>query len=567
MSELCSSRSEQPEPSTPQKFEKTIDLERPSLEFPFQLALEEYFQADGVGEREDLIEHAKRTMELVEEFAGLKLPPEALYAVLLHDVVDRFHNRDSQKCTPERRQAAGLALADVFTNPETGVTCAQGSYVASLLADFIATEKASAHHRVRVATTIPEDIREIITDHYQESVPAEAWRQIEPFVDVEQMAEFLDKTNIEAVIIKACELLDNMCYPSSSRESAKLQDVLEAESFYAPLCEVMGFDGLAASLRSQAHIIRLEGQGKRKLIEEIREQYEKTRHVGVRNLVNTIFGTEQVETEAVVGLGSEASCHNRSVHIGDFVAQNGKAVYGKYRLKTVGSWAAKVHEAHQNDKPEYTPMDVLGLTVISKNVKAQARDFVEFLQRRIDMNPAFQLKKAASKSSAICVHGTVDYVTTVRREMEQRGFDTERCEFVVQDAESVQQRGQKYQVSKTTFLMDYPGLDKGVPVEVQFVTEDERRRSRTGEVAHIIYKYIRQLERQRPVSDEDKLEQQNSVSDKDKHSIAREMSQLLEQIHQRRDYASHDLEVNERSTPARDALLEDLYHFLCHELA
>ena len=171
------------------------------------------------------------------------------------------------------------------------------------------------------------------------------------------------------------------------------------------------------------------------------------------------------------------------------------------------------------------------------------------------MNPAFQLKKAASKSSAICVHGTVDYVTTVRREMEQRGFDTERCEFVVQDAESVQQRGQKYQVSKTTFLMDYPGLDKGVPVEVQFVTEDERRRSRTGEVAHIIYKYIRQLERQRPVSDEDK------------HAIAQTMSQLLKQIHQRRDYASHDLEVNERSTPARDALLEDLYHFLCHELA
>ena len=274
----------------------------------------------------------------------------------------------------------------------------------------------------------------------------------------------------------------------------------------------------------------------------------------MRNLVSAIFDA-QIITEAAVGPRSEASCPNRSIHIGDFVAQNGKLVYGKYRLKTVGSWAAKVHEAHQNDKPEYTPMDVLGLTVISKNVKAQAHDFVEFLQRRIDMNPAFQLKKAASKSSAICVHGTVDYVTTVRREMEQRGLDTERCEFVVQNAESVQQRGQKYQVSKTTFLMDYPGLDKGVPVEVQFVTEDERRRSRTGEVAHIIYKYIRQLERQRPVSDEDK------------HSIAQTMSQLLKQIHQRRDYASHDLMVNERSTPARDALLEDLWHFLQYELA
>ena len=554
MSELCSSCSEQLELGTLQKkFE--IDLERPSLKSPFQLTLKEYFQGEGVNERKDLMAHAERTMKLVEEFAGLKLPPEAIHAVLLHDVVDRFHNRDSQKCTPERRQAAGLALADVFTNPGTGMTREQGSYVASLLADFIAVEEASGRHRLQVANTIPENIREIITDRYEGSVPAEAWRQIEPFVDVEQMAEFLDKTNIEAVIIKACELLDNMRYPSSSRESAKLQDVLEAESFYAPLCEVMGFDGLAASLRSQAHIIRLKGQGKCKLIEEIREQYETIRQVGVRNLVNTIFGTEEVVAKAVVGPRSEASCHNRPVHIGDFLAKNGKKVEGKYRLKTVGSWAAKVHEARQNDKLEYTPMDVLGLTVISGTVKDQARDFVEFLQRRIDMNPAFQLKKANSKSSAIYVQGTVDYVNAVRWEMWQHGFDIGCCEFAIQDDESVKQRGQKYQVSKVTFLMDHPELDKGVPVEVQFVTKAERQRSRTGEVAHIIYKYIRQLERKRPVPDEEKL------------FIAQTMSRLLKQIHQRRDYASHDLMVNERSITARDAFLEDLWYFLQHELA
>ncbi len=554
MSELCSSCSEQLEQlGTPQKkFE--INLERPSLEFPFQLTLEGYFQGEGVNERKDLVEHAERTMKLVEEFAGLKLPPEAIHAVLLHDVVDRFHNRDSQKCTPERRQAASLALADVFTNPKTGMTREQGAYVASLLADLIETEKASGRHRLQVANTIPENIREIITDRYNGSVPAEAWRQIEPFVDVEQMAEFLDKTNIEAVIIKACELLDNMRYPSSSRESAKLQDVLEAESFYAPLCEVMGFDGLAASLRSQAHIIRLKGQGEHDLVKEIREQYETIRQVGVRNLVNTIFGTEEVKTEAVVGPRSEESCPNRSIHIGDFLAKNGKKVEGKYRLKTVGSWAAKVHEARQNDKLEYTPMDVLGLTVISGTVKDQARDFVEFLQRRIDMNPAFQLKKANSKSSAIYVQGTVDYVNAVRWEMWQHGFDIGRCEFAIQDDESVKQCGQKYQVSKVTFLMDHPELDKGVPVEVQFVTKAERQRSRTGEVAHIIYKYIRQLERKRPVPDEEKL------------FIAQTMSQLLKQIHQRRDYASHDLMVNERSITARDAFLEDLWYFLQHEL-
>ena len=170
MSELYPSCDEEREPGAPQKFEEMIDLERPSLESPFQLTLEGYFQSEGVNERKDLMAHAERTMKLVEEFAGLKLPPEAIHAVLLHDVVDRFHNRDSQKCTPERRQAAGSALADVFTNPGTGMTCAQGLYMASLLADLIATEKASGRHRLQVANTIPENIREIIAEPDRKSV-------------------------------------------------------------------------------------------------------------------------------------------------------------------------------------------------------------------------------------------------------------------------------------------------------------------------------------------------------------------------------------------------------------
>ena len=82
--------------------------------------------------------------------------------------------------------------------------------------------------------------------------------------------------------------------------------------------------------------------------------------------------------------------------------------------------------------------------------------------------------------------------------------------------------------------MDHPKITESVLVEVQFVTKAERQRSRTGEVAHIIYKYIRQLE------------WQPSVPDEKKYSIAQTMSRLLKQIHQRRDYASHDLMVNER---------------------
>lgn len=536
-------------PGARQGFEKPITHERPSLEGSFRSALEGYFQSEGVNERDDLMEHAERVMQLVEEFAVRKLPPEAIQAVLLHDVADRFHNTDSLKCTPERRQAAGWALIEALSAPE--MTYSQGSYVASLLADCIKTEKASGAHRVKVAESIPENIREAITERYQEKVPEEAWRQIEPFVDVQQMAEFLRDTNIEAVIIKACELLDNMRNPSSNRESAHLQDALEAESFYAPLCEVMGLDGLAASLRSRAHIMRLEGQGERKLLENIYEQYEKVRGIGVRSLVSQVFGGQDVIASSAVGSLDEEPCQHRLVHIGEFVSgNNGMLKAGNYRLKTVGSWAAKIHEARCEGETNDHLMDVLGLIVISNEVEDQARDFVEFLQTRIDKDPRLRLEKANSKKKAIYVQGAAGYVNAVRWEMWQRGFDIGRCEFHIQDDEGVKNRGKKYQVSKVTFLMDRPEIDVSVPVEVQFVTKAERERSRTGEVAHIIYKYIRQLERQREVSDKEKL------------FIARTMSAVLKQIHERRDYASRELKVNERSTSMREEFLGDLESFM-----
>jgi (p)ppGpp synthase/HD superfamily hydrolase len=77
----------------------------------------------------------------------------------------------------------------------------------------------------------------------------------------------------------------------------------------------------------------------------------------------------------------------------------------------------------------------------------------------------------------------------------------------------------------------------GVPVEVQFLTHAERQEARTGEVAHIIYKYFRYLEK---IGSELTAEQ--------KRMMVEEAMTVLKSMHARKDHLNpHSLGVNERS--------------------
>lgn len=545
-----------PDKSAPERPQVTEIERRPDLDPLFFRVLEMY--ASKVDDRKDLIDHAIRTRRLVQEFAGKLIPPEALSAVLLHDLVDRFHHHESAKCTNGRRQAAGPALLEVCTSPD--MSKAQGEYVMAILADCIATEKASGQHRRDMARRmdISDNVKAMISDHYEGRVSVEAWRQTEPFIDTMFMSEFLKDTNIEAVIIKACELLDNMENPSSPRQSSWLQDVLEAESFYAPLCEVLGLDGLAAALRSRANIIRLHGQGEQQTVDRAQQCYDRLCTLGAGNLVRRIFDHEakgNVLTQPVVGKEDE-SYRSRPVHIGEFVIDDeGVIMQGIYRLKTVGSDAVKELASREKGEAAYAAMDLLGLTIISKDIPSQAWDFVRFLCQHIDAHPdIFKLKAAMSKQQPIYVHGPWDYVEAVRQEMAAQGFDTERCQFVVQPDEEIARRGKGYQVSKVTFLLQTENANEFVPTEVQFVTKDERRRARIGGVAHIIYKYIKQLEKQRPVSDDERRQ------------IAKSLSQTLCDMHKRKSHVDPgSLLVNERSMPKLKLVMDDIAAWLQHE--
>lgn len=544
---------------------KTIEQES-STEFDVVAAAErilDIYNTQETGERADFRDHATRTMALTRAFAGNLMPKEGTAISVLHDIADRLHNKDSSKNTPEREEAARKALLDLFTDPELSEE--EGEYMLCLLADMIVVEKNSGEHRIDMAKSAKNsegngngpspEVIEMISEQYQGPIPAEVWGRIEPLLDFDSMRRFMKEVNLESLIIKACELVDNMQHPSSARESAWLQDVLEAESYYAPIMEVLGLDGLASMLRGEAHILRLNGQGEHGSISAAKEMHDAIECVGIRNVVANILSGEAAIESAVGELTTGQGDY--PVHVGVFVVKTGSGLIdGNYRLKTVGSLASKMSNKYNGE----APMDVLGLTVISDNVESSARDFANFIADRL---PHFEAKKARGKESPIFISGTTEYINTIKRVMQENGLDQSMCQFREDEADFVEARGYKnYEVSKVTFIAIQDGVE--IPTEVQFVTDAERKRARRGEVSHLIYKYLDQLtklpgeERWSELSREEKLELEREKA-KRNSSIIESGKEIQSDCYDRKKNMSPgNFQVNPRSLPRGEVLAWDL---------
>lgn len=523
-------------------------------------ALDIYCSFD-TGERADFREHAVRTMKLVRAFAGNLIPREAMAATLLHDIADRLHNKTSSKNNPQREEAARAALGEFFTDPKLGEE--QGEYILCLLADMIKIEGNSGEHRIKMAAEstngggVSAEVVKMISESYEDEIPPDVWQRVEPLLDFNPMRRHLKGVNLEAQIIKSCELIDNMIHPSSSRESAKLQDVLEAESFYAPTVEVLGIDGLASTSRGDAHILRMVGRGEHDLINQVREKYEAIERVGIDRLVAEILGGESTVAPAVGELNPGQG--DFPVHIGEFVVDVGEdqpAAAGNYRLKTVGSWADKMAGKYDGE----IPPDILGLTVISNDSESLANDFVNFIANRL---PNFYSQTAKNKKAAIYVQGTTEYINEIKRAMGARGIDESTCQFEEDKDIFVKARGYKdYEVAKVTFITSLDGED--VPTEVQFVTKEGRKRARLGEISHIIYKYLEQLpkidgqDRYREMTDEQKVEFLGRRAERDRPIIEAAVETLSDCYDRKENMSPCNLQVNRRSIEGGVALGRDI---------
>ena len=504
------------------------------------------------GEREDFKDHAYRVHKIVKAYTGDDLPPEAASLSLIHDVADRMFNKESTKYNDTWARNAADALYE-FMDDEN-ISHDQLKYSACLLADMAKIEQSAAHHR-RVMAEIAEEesnedyqeIYSLVAERSMDEVSPEQWVIAQPLLDFNHMGMEMDKVNIESFIIKGAEIMDNLQHPSSKRESAALQDVLEAESFYAPILEAMGYEAFAAELRSAAKIRRLIGQGKEDLIESAKETQDRVLQVGVDKIADKIFGVNDGTINYAIRKNEDSGEY--STHMGEFAADTkyGNMVAGNWRIKTVGSLADKL-------KGGDGIMDIVGMMVISKDRETTTRDFAHFIADRLK---EFRPVCARGKNRPIYIQGTKEYVDVVEKNLHKLGVGSDKYLVKIDTNEKCEKRGYSiYEVSKVTFAVDINDIE--IPVEIQFLTKDERRSSRVEEKSHLIYKYLQSLG-----FGKDYLEKETARQRYDRMTIINLAKKVLGDLHKRRydmidSKNTGNLGLNPKSLSNEDEFIENL---------
>ena len=504
------------------------------------------------GEREDFKDHAYRVYKIVKAYTSDDLPPEAASLSLIHDVADRMFNKKSTKYNDTWARNATDALYE-FMDDEN-ISHDQLKYSACLLADMVEIEQNAAHHRKLMAKIAEEesndDYREaysLIAERYMGKVSPDQWRVAQPLLDLDHMRMGMDKVNIEAFIIKGAEIMDNLQYPSSKRESAVLQDVLEAESFYAPILEAMGYEAFAAELRSVAKVRRLIGQGKEDLVKSAKEIQDRVLQVGMDKIADKIFGVNDGTINYAIRKDEDSGEY--STHMGEFAADTkyGNMVAGNWRIKTVGSLADKL-------KGGDGIMDIVGMMVISRDRETTACDFAHFIADRLK---EFRPVCARSKNRPVYIQGTKEYVDAVEQNLRELGVGSDEYLVKIDTDEKREQRGYSiYEISKVTFVVVVDDVE--IPVEIQFITKDERCRARTGEVSHIAYKYL-----QSQGFGKDYLEKETARQRYDRMTIINLAKEVLGALHKRRydminSKITGKLGLNPKSLSNEDKFIESL---------
>ena len=504
------------------------------------------------GEREDFKDHAYRVHKIVKAYTGDDLPPEAASLSLIHDVADRMFNKKSTKYNDVWARNAADALYGFMDDEK--ISHDQLEYSASLLADMAKIEQSAAHHRKLMAEIAEEESNEdyqeiysLVAERHMGEVPPEQWAIAQPLLDLDHMRLEMDKVNIEAFIIKGAEIMDNLQNPSSRRESAVLQDVLEAESFYAPILEAMGYEAFAAELRSVAKIRRLIGQGREDLVENAKEVQDRVLRVGMEKIAGRIFGVNDGTISYAIRKDEDSGKY--STHMGEFAADTeyGNTVAGNWRIKTVGSLADKL-------KGGDGIMDIVGMMVISRDRETTACDFAHFIADRLK---EFRPVCARNKNKPIYIQGTKEYVDIVEQNLRELGVSSDEYLIKIDTDEKCEKRGYPiYEISKVTFVVVVDDVE--IPVEIQFITKDERCRARTGEVSHIAYKYL-----QSQGFGKDNLEKETTRQRVERMKIVSLAEEVLGALYKRRydmknSKNTGDLGLNPKSLSNEDKFIESL---------
>lgn len=352
-----------------------------------------------------------------------------------------------------------------------------GRYIAGLLLDNAVIDDFIANK-----THQTESDKKKSPDY---STTGEHWLTSRTPIKPMEWVKLLDEVNSESVIIRAIDTL--MTLEEDAPPSKELFEAIDmAERIYAPLCEIQGFDGLAMTINSRANVLRLKHSGNGHYVQKAKDILSES---GISSIgddphkhadrIMEMIGFDNVNEAAV----KNSDLHQTMMGHGEIEFEyNGEIIKVRYvyREKSVGSLAMKLYNKRiEKPNQDNSPMDIMAFTIIIGNDN-EIGPVVLSMAHNIESMDGLEFKKAPSKKHALYVSGDKEYVDNVFNQ-------TNNWEGQLVD---VDEKPEKLKVTKATFMYTVKKGDKQfhVPCEVQILTEDERGRTRTGDISHIIYK-------------------------------------------------------------------------------
>ena len=455
-------------------------------------------EADVDREKGDAIDHAYRSLKILSTFCKT-LDPERRRAMadamLLHDIPGRtFHRETDDRAKLSDRVQEGWKeyIAQLEDSDKSVIDYMHDQVV-------IGTEARDYREAIKHQSNgiSAHDKEQIMNSSYEGMVNVAGWRMGMPEIRGTALEKLAGEVNIESLVIKAAEMMDNLKNPPK-QDSQQLRNILEAESFYCPFLEAIGYDAMAAEMASTCNIYRLRGQGREDIIDKAVETYRTNAEKDPAELAMQMFGlSEKPEVSWIVNETSDEVYSGVNCRFAELMIPIAGALRRVlFRQKSIGSTAKKMSVKGEG----YDIMDAFAFLVIcdagddtfDRNHHYEMRDeeiaeihatqtedlakvFSSFVDT-ITANGSLLLRSGDGVSQPIYVQGDSTYVNPVH------GALSSANKAVVN--QELREEEIPYRVSRASALVGPEGL----PVEVQIITDLDRKLARTDVTSHAVYK-------------------------------------------------------------------------------
>lgn len=406
--------------------------------------------------------------KMVSDFAGDYVNPTLYDVALCTDIIDRLNN-------DLVRKNAKRSLKKYVTS--VGDTSAEAKYFLGIATDFMVINEYISDHLDGLADFLESDdlVRGVFKNPGTETVREELWLQEPDMPELDKLADLAEDVNLETVLVKSVQTLLRL-KDTTLPEVEKFRIVTALESVYVPLCEITGFDALAATILDTTLQERLIRAGKEDIVTDMKAYMDG---LGDRELLEQfvaflperLIGDSDQEAiiDAPAGYGvyfSTGFSESEALKAGDLAEVN-------TRIKAHGSLAKKA------EREGAIPSDIIGLTVIvpeDTDVGVVFADVLKKLKNEDDVT----FVAATSRNEAIHIKGRSEFIDEVSRIVR----------IVWDDAIDVKENTSGFEVAKVTLKWALNG-EISVPIEIQFMHKLSRKESRVGRDSHVLFKLIK----------------------------------------------------------------------------